>query len=112
MTARTANGAGTQVSSYEMRRCGKSRVDAGKTRPDENAGGVVQMLAGTRSGRDAEMGLDDGRNSGDDDSGSGMRPDKYDWPERHGLEVGSAISSPRGMASVNGGLAHSCPTSE
>jgi hypothetical protein len=77
-------------------------------RPDENARGVVQMLAGTRSGGDAEIGWGDGRTSGDDDSGSSMRPDDDDWPERHGLEVGSAISSPRGMASANGGLAQSC----
>ena len=62
------------------------------------------MLAGTRSGGDADMGWGDGGTSGDDDSG--MRPDD-DWPERHGLEDGSTISSPRGMASANGGLAQS-----
>ena len=66
-------------------------------RPDENAGGVVQMLAGTKSGGDAEMGLGDGGTSGDDDSGRGMSPDDDEWPERD-----------RGMASANGGLMQSC----
>jgi hypothetical protein len=91
------NGGGIEVCGKAMRRCGKRREDAGKMRPDENAGGVVQMLAGTKSGGDAEMGLGDGGTSGDDDSGRGMSPDDDEWPERD-----------RGMASANGGLMQSC----
>jgi hypothetical protein len=100
-----ANGGRTEVNINEMRRCSKRRENAGKMRPDENAGGVVQALAGTRCGGDADRG--DGGTSGEDDDGSGTSPDDDKWPALHGLEGGSEMSSLSGMAS-DGGLAQPC----
>ncbi len=51
-----------------------------------NAGVAVQVLAGTMSCRNAEMGLRNGWTSCNDDSGSVMRLTYNGWPEWHGLE--------------------------
>jgi hypothetical protein len=61
-------------------------------------GGVVQATSGYEMRRRRRKGQ--WRTSVEDDGGNGTSPDDDECPALHGLEVGSEMSSPSGMAAL------------